>query len=73
MGVDAPVAIRLARTDELPAVSNVLDGGLLEVNGDTERILCLVGSGHVHALRQLLLETPEFCPTSALPYLPREE
>jgi len=43
------------------------------VDDDTERILCLVGSGHVHVLRQLLLDIPELCPRSALPYLPREE
>ena len=38
----------------------------------TDRVLCLVGSGHVHTLRGLLTETPQFCPTSALPYLPAD-
>ncbi|MFC6954293.1 DUF5694 domain-containing protein [Halorubellus litoreus] len=40
-------------------------------DGD-ERVLFIVGSGHVHVLRHLLAETPQCCPTSALPYLPRE-
>ena len=39
---------------------------------ETDRVLCLVGSGHVHILRQLLTETPQFCPLSALPYLPAD-
>lgn len=43
------------------------------VDGDTERVLLVVGSGHVHVLRHLLTEFPQFCPASALPYLPRED
>ena len=34
MGADAGVAVRPATADELPAVCNVLDGGLLEVDAD---------------------------------------
>lgn len=34
-----------------------------------ERILLIVGSGHVRALRHLLTEAPMFCPVSPLPYL----
>jgi len=34
VSVDAPVEIRPATPEQLPAVSNVLDGGLLEVDGD---------------------------------------
>jgi hypothetical protein len=34
-----------------------------------ERLLLIVGSGHVHVLRQLLTEAPMFCPVSPLPYL----
>jgi len=43
------------------------------VDDDTERVLFLVGSGHVHVLRHLFTEFPQFCPTSPLPYLPGEE
>lgn len=39
----------------------------------TERVLFLVGSGHVHVLRHLFTEFPQFCPASPLPYLPRRE
>ncbi|MFC7205393.1 DUF5694 domain-containing protein [Haloferax namakaokahaiae] len=42
------------------------------VDDDTERVLFLVGSGHVHILRHLLTEFPQFCPVSPLPYLPRD-
>jgi hypothetical protein len=42
------------------------------VDDDTERVLFLVGSGHVHILRHLFTEFPQFCPVSPLPYLPRE-
>jgi hypothetical protein len=42
------------------------------VDDGDDRVLFLVGSGHVHVLRHLLNETPQFCPASALPYLPRE-
>lgn len=42
------------------------------VDADTECLLLLVGAGHVHTLRHLLTEFPQFCPASALPYLPRE-
>lgn len=34
-----------------------------------ERLLLIVGSGHVRVLRHLLEETPQFCPVSPLPYL----
>ena len=34
-----------------------------------ERLLLVVGSGHVRALRHLLTEAPMFCPVSPLPYL----
>ncbi len=40
------------------------------VDEDTERVLFVVGSGHVHVLRHLLTEFPSFCPVSPLPYLP---
>lgn len=39
------------------------------VDEDTDRILKIVGSGHVHVLRHLLDETPMFCPASPLPVL----
>ena len=35
----------------------------------TERILAIVGSGHVPPMRNLLDEDPRFCPVSPLPYL----
>jgi Family of unknown function (DUF5694) len=38
-----------------------------------DRILFLVGAGHVRALRHLLTEAPMFCPVSPLPYLPARE
>ncbi|WP_254547320.1 DUF5694 domain-containing protein [Halomarina pelagica] len=34
-----------------------------------ERLLLVIGSGHVRVLRYLLAETPMFCPVSPLPYL----
>ena len=34
-----------------------------------DRLLLLVGSGHVRVLRHLLTETPMFCPVSPLPFL----
>ena len=37
---------------------------------DTERVLLLVGSGHVRVLRHLFDEAPMFSPVSPLPYLP---
>lgn len=37
-------------------------------SGD-ERVLLIVGSGHVRVLRHLLNEAPMFCPVSPLPYL----
>lgn len=43
------------------------------VDADTERVLFVVGSGHVHVLRHLLTEFPQFCPVSPLPYLPRDD
>lgn len=36
---------------------------------DDDRVLVVVGSGHVHILRHLLDESPSFCPVSALPVL----
>jgi len=42
------------------------------INDDTERVLFLVGSGHVHVLRHPLTEFPQLCPVSPLRYLPRE-
>jgi hypothetical protein len=42
------------------------------VDEDTDRVLFLVGSGHVHVLRQVLTEFPQFCPASPLPYLPQD-
>ena len=42
------------------------------VTADTERVLLVVGSGHVHILRHLLTEFPQFCPVSPLQYLPRD-
>ena len=35
----------------------------------TRRVLVLVGSGHVPPLRNILDESPQFCPVSPLPYL----
>lgn len=35
----------------------------------TQRILVLVGSGHVPAMRNILDESPQFCPASPLPLL----
>lgn len=35
-----------------------------------ERLLLVVGTGHIRVLRHLLGETPMFCPVSPLPYLP---
>lgn len=43
------------------------------VTTDTERVLFVVGSGHVHVLRHLLTEFPQFCPVSSLQYLPRDD
>lgn len=41
------------------------------VDDSDDRVLFLVGSGHVHVLRHLLTEFPQFCPVSPLRYLPR--
>lgn len=35
----------------------------------TDRVLVIVGSGHVPPLRNVLDESPQFCPVSPLPYL----
>lgn len=35
-----------------------------------ERMLLVVGTGHIRVLRHLLIETPMCCPVSPLPYLP---
>lgn len=40
------------------------------MNADDERILLVVGSGHVRVLRHLLTEAPMFSPVSPLPSLP---
>ena len=42
------------------------------IDDGSGRVLFLVGSGHVHILRHLLTEFPQFCPVSPLRYLPRE-
>lgn len=42
-------------------------------DANTERVLFVVGSGHVHVLRHLFTEFPQFCPVSPLPYLPRDD
>ena len=42
------------------------------MESDDDRILVLVGAGHVRALRHLLTEAPMFCPASPRPYLPTE-
>lgn len=39
------------------------------VDEDDERVVVVVGSGHVRVLRHLLGEMPQFCPVSPLPYL----
>jgi len=39
------------------------------VEAGDERVLLVVGSGHVRALRHLFRESPSFCPRSALPHL----
>jgi hypothetical protein len=36
---------------------------------DTDRMLLIIGSGHIHVLRELLREAPMFCPVSPLPYI----
>jgi len=36
---------------------------------ETRRVLVLVGSGHVPPLRNILDESPQFCPVSPLPFL----
>jgi hypothetical protein len=36
---------------------------------ETRRVLVLMGSGHVPPLRNILDESPVFCPVSPLPYL----
>ncbi|WP_459193103.1 DUF5694 domain-containing protein [Halosimplex sp. J119] len=38
-------------------------------DADDERVLFLVGSGHLRALRHLLTEAPMFCPVSPIEYL----
>lgn len=40
-----------------------------ELDRGTERVVVLVGSGHVRVLRHLLAEAPMFCPVSPLPFL----
>lgn len=40
-----------------------------EMTDETERILFVVGYGHVSGLRDLLRDAPMFCPVSSLPYL----
>lgn len=36
---------------------------------ETDKVLVIVGSGHVPPLRNVLDESPQFCPVSPLPYL----
>ncbi len=36
---------------------------------ETRRVLVVVGAGHVPPLRNILDESPRFCPVSPLPYL----
>lgn len=36
---------------------------------ETDRVLVIVGSGHVPPMRNILDESPHFCPVSPLPYL----
>ncbi|SDJ34675.1 hypothetical protein SAMN05216226_102236 [Halovenus aranensis] len=43
------------------------------VDDSSDRVLFLVGSGHVHVLRHLLTEFPQLCPVNPIQYLPREE
>lgn len=43
------------------------------VDEESERVVFVVGSGHVHILRQLLTEFPPLCPASPLPYLPLDD
>lgn len=43
------------------------------MDADDDRVLLLVGSGHVRVLRHLLTEAPMFCPVSPRPYLPDGE
>lgn len=40
-----------------------------EMDAETERILFVVGHGHLSVLRDLLTDAPMFCPVSPLPYL----
>lgn len=40
-----------------------------EQGEDPERVLFVVGSGHVRVLRRLFAEAPQFCPVSPLPAL----
>ncbi|WP_255359168.1 DUF5694 domain-containing protein [Haladaptatus sp. R4] len=40
---------------------------------DDDKLLLLVGSGHVRVLRHLLTEAPMFCPVSPLSYLPTSQ
>ena len=43
---------------------------LYSIAEDTnERVLVIIGSGHVRVLRHLLREAPMFCPVSPLPFL----
>ncbi|KAB1196965.1 MULTISPECIES: DUF5694 domain-containing protein [Haloferax] len=39
------------------------------IESEDERVLVVVGAGHVHILRELLEKTPMFCPVSPLPSL----
>jgi hypothetical protein len=39
------------------------------VRPGTRRVLMVVGSGHVPPLRNILAESPDYCPVSPLPYL----
>lgn len=43
---------------------------LRSVEPGDERVLLLMGTGHVRVLRHILDEAPHFCPVSPAPYLP---
>jgi hypothetical protein len=76
---DLMFAAAMAGTDRRYAGSRLLAGwyarnlriieNTWRAAGDADRILQVVGGGHVHVLRHLYGETPMFCPASPLPVL----
>jgi hypothetical protein len=54
-------------------VSESVRGDVPVPADDADRVVKLVGSGHVHVLRHLLSETPMFCPVSPLEVLADQE